>query len=240
MTKNRSTRESVRAALRKPGARGAIAIGFVMIIVGVLLVMGLSGSFQVSGSRKILEKMYARRLQLMIADSAFEEASAHLENLYPYIPFLSADQILNTPRDLKTEIINLQDDNGSSLPPWPTEYDPTATRGIYEKNFDDGAHDDGKGNSFTGISPVRLRISPWILKLHDQKVKDNEHYTIVLQEVGIVEMSVSIAVHAGSSVLGGTVIARRYLDAKGETGQNHARLRVHPRNMVLRFPSLDL
>lgn len=56
-----------------------MALPVVLALLGVLVVMGFVGWLQVSNARSNLERIYARRILDITANSAFEEACARLE-----------------------------------------------------------------------------------------------------------------------------------------------------------------
>jgi hypothetical protein len=66
--------------------RAMVAIPWVMALVVLLILMGLTGSFQVSSARRAIEQLHARRLLDLAAQSALEEASCQVENGVPALP----------------------------------------------------------------------------------------------------------------------------------------------------------
>lgn len=111
-----------------------MALGVVLAILAVLAVFGWLGSFQVSNARKTLERVYARRLVDITANSAFEEALARFESRIT--PF-------NVPGH--GEVRNLQD----KLPGDQT-IDPSQLQA------------DAKPEGIV-VGPVKIRSGKWVL-----------------------------------------------------------------------------
>lgn len=196
-------------------ARG-IALPFVLIVVGVLVLTGFSGHFQVSTTRKLFEKMYLRRLALVVADSAFEEASAQLEQQFSNIPF-PAERIYGN-KNLQTEL------------QWPTTLTASTTTDAFK---DEGIE----------IKPVEIKSSDWKTVTNppiDQlkaTLQSGQAAQAVVHEVGILELKVSVKLKIGSTTLEQTVATRRYMAATVDNaGEQNAHLKIQPRNMVTMFP----
>ena len=188
--------------MMKVGRRAAIVLPFVMVLVGMVLLVGLSGAFQVSSARQTLERIYADRLVDLAADSAFEEASARLEAMNQQIPFPQVTD-LSKPRNLKTTLR------------WVDDVAPATTQGSI-------------GRHGVTLSNVRLRSSDW---LFSHQAHLGQKY-ILFQETGILELAVDVSVAVGSLKLRMTVTCRRYMDASVDETGGTLKLHVLPRNMV--------
>jgi len=67
--------------------RGMMALPWLLALCSLMLVLGISGSFQLASARRTLDEVHARRLLDLAAASALEEASARLEDAVPAIPY---------------------------------------------------------------------------------------------------------------------------------------------------------
>src|SRR5688572_13332671 len=79
----------------------------VMVLLPLVLVLAFSGYFQVSSHRRMFERLYARRVMLLAAESAFEEVCAVIEGKHQTVPPLPADvagaqALTKSPRNLRT------------------------------------------------------------------------------------------------------------------------------------------
>jgi hypothetical protein len=72
-------------APRRPRT-GAAMLPVILLLAFLLVGLGLSGSFQVSHTRRVLERLHAARLVELASASACEEVSARVEALVPRIP----------------------------------------------------------------------------------------------------------------------------------------------------------
>ena len=66
--------------------RGMMALPWLLALAALMVVLGVSGAFQVGSSRRALEEIHARRVLDLAVASALEEASAMLENALPPQP----------------------------------------------------------------------------------------------------------------------------------------------------------
>jgi hypothetical protein len=196
--------------------RRALALPFVLLLVGILVVMGFTGHLQVSSTRKLFEKMYARRLALVVADSAFEEISAQLEQQLSNIPF-PAERIYQN-KNLQTEL------------QWPS----TLTANLTAEGFKDDNVE---------LKPVEIKSSDWKTVTNppiDQlkaTLQSGQPAQAVVHEVGILELKVAVKMKIGSTSLEQTVTTRRYMAATVDSaGEQNAHLKIQPRNMVMMFP----
>jgi hypothetical protein len=119
-----------------PARRGATALPWILGLAIVLVLMGVSGSFQVSSARQALERIHARRLVELTAASAFEEVCARLAKQLPRVPTPAP----GSRRDLGAQVLE------------PRRVDPALTR--------DSVRGDG-----VELSPVAVRSSPWRLTI---------------------------------------------------------------------------
>ena len=110
------------------------ALAIVVLLGGTMLLMGFTGSMQVSATCEMMERTHAYRTIDLAADSAFEEASALLEQRFQDLDFPASRQR----RDL-----------GASLT-WPAELETPVTRRSFE------------GHGVT-LSAVSIRSSPWVM-----------------------------------------------------------------------------
>lgn len=115
---------------------GATALPWVLGLAVVMVLMGVSGSFQVSASRQALERVHARRVVDLAAANAFEEVAARLEKELPRVPTPRP----GTSRDLGSTVLE------------PREVEPVLTR---QSMQEDGVV----------LSRVSVRSSPWKLDL---------------------------------------------------------------------------
>ena len=69
-----------------------VALPWILALAVILVIMGLTGSYQVSSARRTLESIHARRLMDLAAQSALEEACSMIENALPVIPFPPKDK----------------------------------------------------------------------------------------------------------------------------------------------------
>lgn len=115
---------------------GATALPWVLSLAVVMVLMGVSGSFQVSAARQALERIHARRVVDLAAANAFEEVAARLEKDLPRVPTPKPD----TSRDLGSTVLDAR------------EVEPLFTR---ESMQEDGVE----------LSTVSVRSSPWKLDL---------------------------------------------------------------------------
>lgn len=183
------------------------------------MVLGLSASSQVSSARKILDQLFIRRLQLMVAESAYEEASARLEKMFDNIPFPN-DSDLKNKRNLRTCMAAMAGTD------WPTQLDTSLTA---KASKDDGVQ----------VSPVSIRVADWLLgQTGSPRQLPGGKWAVVIQEISIVEMKVQVTVVRGSTHVTGNFSTRRYMDASGDQGDTHARLHILPRDMVQQFPDI--
>ena len=113
--------------------RSGMVILWVLVLVAVLGLMGFLGSTQVTTTRRLLERSHARTLLYLIADSAFEEACARLEQKVGVLPVPP----VGGNRDLATTL------------PTSQSIDPQSTRTAFA------------GFSLK-LDPVQLRSSPWM------------------------------------------------------------------------------
>lgn len=119
--------------LRKATRRG-MALPWVLALAAILMVMGFAGQMQVSSARKTLEKIYARRILDITANSAFEEACARLEQKIGAVPVPTHGQQRN-----------LQDQFGG------------------EQSIDvEQVRDNGKADNVI-VGPVKVRSGKWVL-----------------------------------------------------------------------------
>lgn len=209
-----------RRSTRRPdpgagGGRRGIAAVLIIVMLGLVVMAAFSGYFQVSTHRRMLERLYAHRLMVLAATSAFEEASAFVEGLNQNVPALSTDPtqaqaMITNPRNLKTTLN------------FPSEMSPDQTRAQY------------KDQSVT-VSGVRLVSSDWVLR-GVRTGQDSAGVTVQIHEVGVLGLQVDIRVQAGSSTLKGTVSCRRHMDSSPDQSGGPLRLHVLPRNMVFQVP----
>lgn len=122
--------------MQNPHRRGATALPWILCLAVVLVMMGVSGSFQVSAARQALERIHARRVVDLAAANAFEEVAARLENQLPRVPTPGPD----ASRDLGSAVLA------------PREVEPVLTR---ESMQDDRVE----------LSAVNVRSSPWKLEM---------------------------------------------------------------------------
>lgn len=73
--------------MKPPGRAGMMALPWILALAVILVIMGLTGSFQVSSTRRTIESIHARRLMDLAAQSALEEACSEIENSIPPVPF---------------------------------------------------------------------------------------------------------------------------------------------------------
>jgi len=194
----------------------AFAIPLVLSLIVLVLIAAFSGNFQVSSHRRMFERLYARRLMAMAAESAFEEASAIIEGRNRGLPPLSlslsrSGTALAATRNLRSLL-------------WiPTEVSPDLTR----------RHLQDQGVT---LGSVRLRSSDWVLKSERQA---SDSVSVQVQEIGILCLEVDVSVRAGSSTLQGAVSCRRYMDASPDQAGGSLTLHVLPRDMVLQVRHAD-
>ena len=111
-----------------------MAIVWVLALLGILGIVGWLGSFQVSSARRTLERIYARRLCDITANSAFEEACARLESdIQPF------------PVPKHAEQRNIQNDFGGER-----SIDVTEVK------------TESKADNVI-VSPVKMRSGKWVL-----------------------------------------------------------------------------
>jgi hypothetical protein len=177
----------------------AVSLPCALGLSAVLFIMGLTGAFQVSSSRAVMERLHARRLIEAGASSAFEEACATLENSLPAQPLGAVGQ----PRDL-----------GESLP-WPAEVVPVVARA------------DLAGQGIT-LSDVSVHSSPWVFV--DTPDEDEEGGGVV-QEVGLLDLSVKVKATVGSTTLERRVLVRRYVSAGVEPEEDECRVWIQSANL---------
>lgn len=115
--------------------RGITALPWILGLAIVMVLMGVTGSMQVSATRTAFERIHARRVVDLAAQNAFEEIAARLEKEAPRAP---------TPKP------GVQRDLGRAFEARALE--PALTR---ESMKDDGVE----------LSAVSVRSSPWRLDM---------------------------------------------------------------------------
>lgn len=113
-----------------------MALAWILGLAAVLVIMGFTGSFQVSGARRTLERLHARRIVDLVVASAMEEACRRIELSAPSLPVPSP----GLRRDLATGIA------------WPRLVEPELTRQTYAQDR-------------ITLSPVEIASSTWELEL---------------------------------------------------------------------------
>lgn len=172
--------------------RGVTALPWILGLAVVLVVMGFSGSVQVSATRAVLERTHSRRLVDLAAMNAFEEVAARLEKDLPRVPTPKP----GVSRDLGGVVLE------------PRTIEPELTRASMR---DDGVE----------LSEVSVRSSAW--KLDMQKVARGQW---AVNERGVLQMAVTVTVHAGNTTSRRTVTTRRFARAVPETGEKESRFHV--------------
>jgi len=139
---------------------GVMALPLVMAFAGILIILGLTGSFQVSSSRRALENVHARRLMDIVAQSALEEASSQAEENLPVVPYPPA----KASRD--TQLSDLVQIDSVDLKSTRTCYESEGFRfepvSLAWSNFmreDIGAKSGGRLNRELGVVQMEVRFS---------------------------------------------------------------------------------
>lgn len=115
--------------------RGLTALPWILGLAVVMVLMGVTGSMQVSATRTAFERIHARRVVDLAAMNAFEEVAARLEKDVPRVPTPKP----GVPRDL-----------GAAFEPRAIE--PVLTRASMQG---DGVE----------LSSVKVKSSPWRLDM---------------------------------------------------------------------------
>ena len=194
--------------------QGSFFLPAALVLGGILLVVGISGATQVSASRRLLELADAKRQQLLVAGSAFEEASSRLEQSFSTIPYPGETDVARQ-RNLRVAILPLTGKD------WPARLETYFTRASCAV---DGIQ----------VSPVSIRVSDWILRrAGNPRNLAGDRWAVPLQELGVVEMKVRVTVSRGGVQHAAEVTVRRYMDASAQPGEPNAHLHVLPRDMIL-------
>lgn len=202
-------RSSHRAAAGRDGFAIPLTVGLLLLIVMV----AFSGYFQVSSYRQMLELLYARRLRMAAANSAFEEASAALEGRNRSIPPPRGDLIRDWSR--------IRDQrNSRALVTIPVQIAPVLARGLLA------------GQRVT-LGDVRLSSSDWVVNVGSAG-PNADPSSVKIHEVGILHLEVDVTVRAGSSTVRGVVSCRRHMGFTPDQAGTGLVLQVSPVNMVVR------